>query len=51
MNGIFVVLEKSGICNFADYSYYGSNLSLIPSNVEHDMNNLLELIVIFFNLL
>ena len=44
INNIFLVAEKSDICNFADdntlYSR-GSNLPLIPSNLEHDMRNLL----------
>ena len=44
INGIFLVVEKTDICNFADdntlYSH-GSNLSLILNNLEHDMRNLL----------
>ena len=44
INDIFLVVEKSDICNFADdktlYSY-GSNLPLILNNLEHDMRNLL----------
>ena len=43
-NDIFLVVEKSGICNFADdntlYSH-GSNLLLILNNLEHDIRNLL----------
>ena len=44
INNIFLVAEKSDICNFADdntlYSR-GRNLPLISSNLEHDMRNLL----------
>ena len=44
INDIFLVVEKSNICNFADdntlYSR-GSNLPLILSNLVHDMRNLL----------
>ena len=44
INDIFLVVEKSGICKFADdnnlYSH-GSNLPLILNNLEHDMRNLL----------
>ena len=44
INDIFLVVEKSDICNFADdntlYSH-GSNLPLILNNLEHDMKNLL----------
>ena len=44
INEIFLVVEKSDICNFADdntlYSH-GSSLPLILSNLEHDMRNLL----------
>ena len=44
INDIFLVVEKSDICNFADdntlYSH-GSNLPLILNNLEHDMRNLL----------
>ena len=43
INGIFLVVEKTDICNFADgntlYSH-GSNLSLIMNNFEHDVRNL-----------
>ena len=45
LNDIFLVAEKSDICNFADdntlYSH-GSNLSLILNNLEHDVRNLLH---------
>ena len=44
INDIFLVVEKSGICNFADDNTlfsHGSNLSLILNNLEHDMRNLL----------
>ena len=44
INDIFLVVEKSGICNFAvDNTLYshGSNPPLILSNLEHDMRNLL----------
>ena len=44
INDIFLVVEKSDICNFADdYTLYphGSNLPLILNNLEHDMRNLL----------
>ena len=44
INDIFLVIEKSDICNFADdntlYSH-SSNLPLILNNLEHDMRNLL----------
>ena len=44
INGIFLVVEKTDICNFADdnilYSH-GSNLPLIMNNLEHDVRNLL----------
>ena len=44
INDIFLIVEKSDICNFADdntlYSL-GSNLPLILSNLEHDMRSLL----------
>ena len=44
INDIFLVVEKSDICYFADdntlYSY-GSSLPLILSSLEHDMRNLL----------
>ena len=44
IKAIFLVVEKSDICNFADentlYSY-GSNLPLILSNLEHNMRYLL----------
>ena len=44
INNIFLVVEKSDICNFANdntlYSH-GSNLLLILNNLEHDMRNLL----------
>ena len=44
INDIFLIVEKSDICNFADdntlYSF-GSNLPLILSNLEHDMRSLL----------
>ena len=44
INDIFLVLEKSDICNFADdnilYSH-GSKLPLLLNNLEHDMRNLL----------
>ena len=44
INDIFLVVEKSDICNFADvnalYSH-GSNLPLILNNLEHDMKILL----------
>ena len=42
INDIFLIVEKSGICNFADdntlYSH-GSNLPLILSNLEHGMRS------------
>ena len=44
INDIFLVVENSGICNFADDNTlhsHGSNLPLILSNLEHDMRNLL----------
>ena len=44
INYIFLVVEKSEICNFSgDNTLYshGSNLPLILSNLEHDMSNLL----------
>ena len=44
INDIFVVIEKSHICNFADDNTLdscGSNLLLILSNLEHDMKHLL----------
>ena len=44
INDIFLIVEKSDICNFADdntlYSL-GSNLPLILSNLEHGMRSLL----------
>ena len=46
INDIFLVVEKSDICNFADdntlYSH-GSNLPVILNNLEHDIRNLLYL--------
>ena len=43
INDIFLVVEKSDICNFPDdntlYSH-GSNLPIILNNLEHDMRNL-----------
>ena len=46
INGIFLVVEKTNICNFADdntlYSH-GSNLLLIMNNLGHDVRNLLYL--------
>ena len=43
INDIFLVVEKSDICNFADdntlYSHV-NNLPLILNNLEHDMRNL-----------
>ena len=43
INDIFLVVEKSDICNFTDdntlYSH-GSSLPLILNNLEHDMGNL-----------
>ena len=44
INDIFLVVEKSDICNFADDNTlhsHGSNLPLILNNLEHDMKNLL----------
>ena len=44
INDIFLFVEKSDICNFADYNTlysHGSNLPLILNNLEHDMRNLL----------
>ena len=44
INDIFLGVEKSDICNLADDNIlhsHGSNLPLIPSNLEHDMRNLL----------
>ena len=42
INDIFLVIEKSNICNFANdntlYSH-GRNLPLILNNLEHDMRN------------
>ena len=44
IDDIFLVVEKSDICNFVDdntlYSH-GSNFPLILNNLEHDMTNLL----------
>ena len=44
INNIFLAIEKSDIFNFANvntlYSH-GSNLPLIPGNLEHDMSDLL----------
>ena len=44
ISDIFLVVKKSGICNFADdntlYSHDG-DLPLILNNLEHDMRNLL----------
>ena len=46
INDIFLIVEKSDICNFADdntlYSHV-NNLALILNNLEHDMRNLLYL--------
>ena len=39
INDIFLVVEKSDICNFADDNtshFHGSNLPLILNNLEHD---------------
>ena len=44
INDIFLVVEKSGICNFADDNTlfsHGSNLPLILNNLEHEMKSLL----------
>ena len=44
INDIFLVLEKSDICNFTDDNTFyslGSNHTLILNNLEHDMSNLL----------
>ena len=44
INDIFLVVEKSDICNFVDDNtlyFHGSNLPLILNNLEHDMKNLL----------
>ena len=44
INDIFLVVEKSDICNFADentLNSHDSNLPLILSNLKHDTNNLL----------
>ena len=41
INDIFLVVEKSKICNFANDSTlysHGSNLPLVLSNYEHDMS-------------
>ena len=43
INDIFLVVEKSDICNFADDNtlyYDANNLPLILNNLEHDMRNL-----------
>ena len=43
INDIFLAVEKSDICNFADDNtlyFHGSNLPLILNNFEHDMRNL-----------
>ena len=46
INNIFIVVEKSDICNFTDdntlYSH-GSNLPLVLNNLEYDLMNLLYL--------
>ena len=45
INDIFLAVEKSDICNFADANTlfsHGSSLSLILNNLEHDMKNLLH---------
>ena len=41
INDIFLVVEKSYICNFADNILFshGSSLPLILNNLEHDMKN------------
>ena len=44
ISDIFLVFEKSDICNFADDNTlfsHGSSLPLFQSNLEHDMKNLL----------
>ena len=44
INDIFLVVEKSGICNFADDNTlvsHGSNLPVILNNLEHEMKRLL----------
>ena len=44
INYIFLVVEKSEICNFSGDNTlcsHGSNLPLILSNLEDDMSNLL----------
>ena len=42
INDIFLVVEKSDICIFADdNTFFRSNLPLIPNNLEHDVKNLL----------
>ena len=46
INDIFLVVEKSDMCNFAgDNTLYshGSNLPLILNNLEHDLRNLTHL--------
>ena len=43
INNIFLVVEKSDICNFVDDNLlyvHENNLPLILSNLEHDMKNL-----------
>ena len=43
INDIFLVVEKSDICNFADDEtlvFHGSILPFILINLEHDMSNL-----------
>ena len=43
ISDIFLVFEKSDICNFADDNTlfsHGSSLPLFQSNLEHDMKNL-----------
>ena len=44
INDIFLVVEKSDICNFADDNTlfsHGSSLPLILNKLKHDMKNLL----------
>lgn len=44
INNLFVVSEKFNTCNFANGSipiFYGNNLPLILSKLEHGMENLL----------
>ena len=45
MNDLFMFIEKSEICNFADDNtlyYCNKSLPVITENLEHDLANILQ---------